>query len=201
MVVGYIMGEQTDFSKLSDNALIDLIKAQNQMAFVCIYDRYWSEMYACAFHIFPHRETCEDLIHDVFLYLWTSRERLEIKSLRDYLYIAIKNRSLNKIRAKKQLVEIIDEKHEHIVSDDASDGKLLLREIDGVFDNGILSLPEKCREILILSRKEHLTNKEIASRLNISPKTVENQINIGLRKMRLLMDDFLILLFIFFFFG
>lgn len=171
------------------------------MAFVCIYDRYWSEMYACAFHIFPHRETCEDLIHDVFLYLWTSRERLQIKSLRDYLYIAIKNKSLNKIRSQKQLTEITEEKHEHIVSDAASDGQLLLREMDGAFENGILSLPEKCREIMILSRKEHLSNKEIASRLNISPKTVENQINIGLRKMRLLMDDFLIFYFILFFFG
>lgn len=195
------MRGNTDFSELSDDALIGLIKSHNQVAFVCIYDRYWSEMYACAFHIFPHRETCEDLIHDVFLYLWTSRERLQIKSLRDYLYIAIKNKSLNKIRSQKQLTEITEEKHEHIVSDAASDGQLLLREIDGAFENGILSLPEKCREIMILSRKEHLSNKEIASRLNISPKTVENQINIGLRKMRLLMDDFLIFYFILFFFG
>ncbi|MNK03629.1 ECF RNA polymerase sigma factor SigW [compost metagenome] len=190
-----------DFSELSDDALINLMKSHNQVAFVCIYDRYWSEMYTCAFHIFPHRETCEDLIHDVFLYLWTSRERLEIKSLRDYLYIAIKNKSLNKIRSRKQLVEITEEKHEHFVSDAASDGQLLLQEIDGVFENGILSLPEKCREILILSRKEHLSNKEIAARLNISPKTVENQINIGLRKIRFLMGDFMILIFIFFFFG
>jgi RNA polymerase sigma-70 factor (family 1) len=195
------MKGNTDFSELSDDALIDLIKSHNQVAFVCIYNRYWSEMYACAFHIFPHREACEDLIHDVFLYLWTSRERLEIKSLRDYLYIAIKNRSLNKIRSQKQLIEITEEKHEHIVSDAASDAQLLLREMDGVFENSILSLPEKCREIMILSRKEHLSNKEIASRLNISPKTVENQINIGLRKMRLLMDDFLIFFFILFFFG
>jgi len=190
-----------DFSALSDEDLISLIKTNNQTAFVCIYNRYWSEMYACAFHIFPDRETCEDLIHDVFLYLWTSRKELQIKSLRDYLYIAIKNRSLNKIRSKKQLVELTEEEYDHIVSDAASDGRLLLREMDSVFETGILSLPEKCREILILSRKEHLSNKEIASKLNISPKTVENQINIGLRKMRLLMSDFLIFYFILFFFG
>lgn len=195
------MRGKTNFSELSDDALISLMKSHNQVAFVCIYDRYWSEMYACAFHIFPHRETCEDLIHDVFLYLWTSRDRLEINSLRDYLYIAIKNRSLNKIRSRKQLTEITEDKHDNIVSDAASDGHLLLREIDDVFENGILSLPEKCREIMILSRKEHLSNKEIALRLNISTKTVENQINIGLRKMRLLMGDFLIFYFILSFFG
>lgn len=195
------MSKNADFSQLSDDELIALIKANNQLAFVCIYDRYWSEMYACAFHIFPHRETCEDLIHDVFLYLWTSRAQLEIKSIRNYLYISIKNRSLNKIRAQKQVLEITEEDREHISSASYSDEQILLKEINTIFEKGMGSMPEKCREILFLSRKENLSNKEIASRLNITPKTVENQINIALRKMRLLMGDFLIFYIIYFFFG
>ncbi|WP_432711621.1 RNA polymerase sigma-70 factor [Pedobacter sp.] len=195
------MKRNSDFTELADDALINLIKSHNQLAFVCIYDRYWSEMYACAFHIFPHRETCEDLIHDVFLYLWTSRERIEIKSLRDYLYIAIKNKSLNKIRAQKHLVELTEDEHEQIGSTSNSEEQMMVKEINTLFERGMLSLPEKCREILFLSRKENLSNKEIASRLNIAPKTVENQINIALRKIRLLMGDFLFFYFIYFFFG
>jgi RNA polymerase sigma-70 factor (ECF subfamily) len=172
-------------SNLQDEELLSLINSGNQQAFVCIYDRYWSEMYTCAFQIFPHRETCEDLIHDVFLYLWNSKELLQIRSVRDYLYIAVKNRSLNKIRSKHSHVGIIDEGHNNIPSDISSDENLAVKEIKEVFEAAISELPDKCKEILIMSRKEHLSNKEIASKLGISPKTVENQINIGLKKIRL----------------
>jgi RNA polymerase sigma-70 factor (ECF subfamily) len=158
-------------------------------------------MYTCAFQIFPHRETCEDLIHDVFLYLWNSKELLQIRSVRDYLYIAVKNRSLNKIRSKHSHVGIIDEGHNNIPSDISSDENLAVKEIKEVFEAAISELPDKCKEILIMSRKEHLSNKEIASKLGISPKTVENQINIGLKKIRLGMTEFLVFYFIYFFFG
>jgi RNA polymerase sigma-70 factor (family 1) len=188
-------------SNLQDEELLLLMYSGNQEAFVCIYDRYWKEMYSCAFQIFPNRETCEDLIHDVFLYLWNSREVLKIKSLQDYLYIAVKNRSLNKIRNAKKNLDMINEGHHEIPSDLSSDETVAVKEIKKSFDNSILELPEKCREILILSRREHLSNKEIASRLGISSKTVENQINIGLKKIRLGMTDFLIITIIFFLLG
>ena len=190
-----------NLSDLSDNELIALLRQDDQQAFVALYDRYWAELYACAFHIFPHRETCEDLIHDVFLYLWTSREKLEIRSLRDYLYIAIKHKALNKIRSHKPQVEISGEDNQGFFAKEESDGQLMVKELNLLFEEGMHSLPEKCRQILTLSRKEHLSNKEIASRLNLSTKTVENQINIGLKKIRLLMGDFLLYYFIYFFFG
>lgn len=180
-------------SNLPDEELLLLMNGGNQHAFVCIYDRYWKEMYTCAFQIFAHRETCEDLIHDIFLYLWNSREQLKIKSLKDYLYIAVKNRSLNKIRSIKKNSEIINEGHNEIPSDLSSDASVAIKEINIILNTSIDELPEKCREILILSRKEHLSNKEIAARLGISTKTVENQINIGLKKIRLGMTDFLII--------
>lgn len=190
-----------NLSELSDNELISLLKQEDQQAFVALYDRYWAELYACAFHLFPHRETCEDLIHDVFLYLWNSREKLEIRSLRDYLYIAIKHKALNKIRSQKKQIEISGEDAVTLTAKEETDDQLMVKELNLLFERGMHSLPEKCREILTLSRKEHLSNKEIASRLNLSPKTVENQINIGLKKIRLMMSDFLLFYFIYFFFG
>ncbi|MEJ2879792.1 RNA polymerase sigma-70 factor [Pedobacter sp. GR22-6] len=190
-----------NLSELSDNELISLLKQEDQQAFVALYDRYWAELYACAFHLFPHRETCEDLIHDVFLYLWNSREKLEIRSLRDYLYIAIKHKALNKIRSQKKQIEISGEDAVTLTAKEETDDQLMVKELNLLFEQGMHSLPEKCREILTLSRKEHLSNKEIASRLNLSPKTVENQINIGLKKIRLMMSDFLLFYFIYFFFG
>jgi len=191
----------TILSDLSDHELILLVKQSDQSAFVAIYDKYWAEMYACAFHLFPHKETCEDLIHDIFLYIWTSREKLEVRSLKDYLYIAIKHKALNKIRTQKPEVVIEGDEDAIFYADEKSDEQLTLKELSLLLDQGIRSLPDKCRQILTLSRKEHLSNKEIASRLNLTTKTVENQINIGLKRIKILMSDFLLLYFIYFFFG
>jgi RNA polymerase sigma-70 factor (ECF subfamily) len=69
-------------------------------------------------------------------------------------------------------------------------------EIETLVTNAINSLPERCREIFVLSRLEGLRHKEIAARLNISTNTVEGQINIALKKLRAELKDY-ILLFIF----
>ncbi|WP_443937770.1 RNA polymerase sigma factor [Pedobacter sp. MW01-1-1] len=190
-----------DFTTLSDEELILLVNEGNQRAFVYIYNKYWSEMYLCVHKIIPNAETCEDIIHDLFLSLWNSNKLQNIQSVRDYLYISVKNRALNQLRRLKVDNASLGEGHQEIPSDHVTDESLATKEIQSVFDMAISNLPEKCREIMILSRKEHLSNKEIASKLNISTKTVENQINIGLKKIRLEMKDFLILTFFFILFG
>lgn len=177
---------------LSDPELLELLHQDNQAAFVCIYKRYWSELYRCAFKIFPNQETCEDLIHDVFLFLWNRRASLQVKSLKDYLYISVKNRALNKIRSEKSLLKIANAQPAPVSSDTPLDDRLNSIEINKIYDMALADLPERCREIMIMSRKEHLSNKEIAARLNITPKTVENQITIALRQIRLKLEDFLV---------
>ncbi len=191
------MGMSTAFT---DVELITLLNEGNQHAFVAIYDRYWAEMYACAFHLFPHREICEDLVHDVFIYLWNKRGALNIVSIRDYLYIAVKNRALNVIRSRKGQLEFGPEELD-VANADHADGSVILKEIQTLYDEGLQQLPERCREILTLSRKYHLSNREIADKMNISIKTVENQINIGLKRMRVVMGEVLFLIFIYNFFG
>ncbi|WEK17529.1 MAG: RNA polymerase sigma-70 factor [Candidatus Pedobacter colombiensis] len=186
------MKGNTDFSELSDEELIGLMKAHNQIAFVCIYKRYWSELYRCAFKIFPNQETCEDLIHDVFLFLWNKRASVELKSLKDYLYIAVKNRTLNKIRSEKNLLKAISAQPVPVSSESLTEDEFNSKELDKVYNLALDGLPERCRTILLMSRKEHLSNKEIASKLNITPKTVENQITIGLRQLRIKLGDFLL---------
>ena len=64
-------------------------------------------------------------------------------------------------------------------------------DIEVILNNAINSLPEKCREVFILSRMEGLKYREIAERLNISTKTVENQIITALRKLRVELKDYL----------
>jgi RNA polymerase sigma factor (sigma-70 family) len=68
---------------------------------------------------------------------------------------------------------------------------LIEKDIDQLLDQGIAKLPGKCRQIFLLSRKEHLSTKEIARWLGIAPKTVENQITIALHRLRATLGDFL----------
>ena len=186
---------------LTDPELLELLNRGEQDAMVCIYKRYWSELYRCAFKLFPNQETCEDLIHDVFCFLWNKRETLRVESLKDYLYIAVRNRALNKLRSEKRYLKVETSQSEQRSADSQTDDGIHYEEINIIFDQTLTRLPERCRKIMIMSRKEHLSAKEIASQLNISPKTVENQITIGLRQLRIMLNDFLascIVLFSFF---
>lgn len=171
-----------------------MIKRDNQPAFVCIYRRYWSELYRCAFRIFPNQQACEELIHDVFLHLWEKGRDVHIQSLKDYLYIAVKNRSLNRIRAEHNLLRVMGSRPESDTSTMAVEERLHCLEINRIYDEALSELPDKCRAIMLMSRKEHLSNKEIAARLDISVKTVENQITIGLRHIRARLGEYLVLL-------
>ncbi|WP_442590594.1 RNA polymerase sigma-70 factor [Pedobacter sp. AW31-3R] len=183
---------------ITDSEFLDRLKQNDQNAFVGIYDRYWSELYRAAFKIYPNQETCEDIIHDVFLNVWNKRHTILVKSLKDYLYIAVKNRILNGMRSEKSLLKAVNAQPEPISSETLIEDELNSKELHKIYDLALADLPERCRTILLMSRKEHLSHKEIAARLNITTKTVENQITIGLRQLRKKLGDFLIVSGIFF---
>jgi len=178
---------------ISDAELLDLLRQDNQAAFVFIYKKHWSELYRCAFKITPNQETCEDIIHDVFLNVWNKRATIQVKSLNDYLYVAVKNRMLNAIRAEKNLLKAVNSQPAPISSETLIEDEFNSKELNKLYQSALSTLPERCRTILLMSRKEHLSNKEIAEQLNISPKTVENQITIGLRHLRIKLGDYLVL--------
>ncbi|MBV7533446.1 RNA polymerase sigma-70 factor [Chitinophaga sp. sic0106] len=184
----------SNLADLTDQELLELVRKADQPAFVCIYRRYWSELYRCAFRIFPNQQTCEELIHDVFLYLWDKGRHTHIQSLKDYLYIAVKNRALNQVRAENNLHRMLGSVPTEAISSLAAEEKLNCQEINRIYDEAVAELPDKCRTILLMSRHQHLSNKEIAAQLNIAPKTVENQITIGLRHIRLRLGEYLIIL-------
>ncbi|UYQ94172.1 RNA polymerase sigma-70 factor [Chitinophaga horti] len=176
---------------------MELVKKADQPAFVCIYRRYWSELYRCAFRIFPNQHTCEELVHDVFLYLWNKGRDTDIRSLKDYLYIAVKNRALNRIRAENNLLTEVDDHALNATSSLQAEERVNCLEINRIYDQALSELPERCRTIMIMSRHEHLSNKEIAARLDIAPKTVENQITIALRHIRTRLGEYLVTLLLF----
>lgn len=172
-----------------DADLLSLLRDDDRMAFEVIYNKYSSKAYAVAYNLFRDKDVCEDLVQELFVDLWTKRSSLNISSLEWYLRVAIKNRVLMYIRAKKATLDLsaiamLTERY-------STDSKVLQSDISDILEEGVGRLPDRCREIFTLSRKEYLSNKEIALRLNISVKTVENQMTIALRHLRIGLTDYL----------
>jgi RNA polymerase sigma-70 factor (family 1) len=180
---------EKEYQMWPDVELLALLRLDDRKAFEMLYNKYSPKIYHVAYNLFRDKAICEDLVQELFIDLWTKRNNLNISSLEWYLKVAIKNRVLMYIRTQKATLDLsaiamLTEKY-------ATDSKLLQNDISTILKNNVERLPEKCRQIFTLSRKEYLSNKEIASRLNISIKTVENQMTIALRYLRAGLTDYL----------
>lgn len=147
-------------------------------------------------------DVVEDIVHDIFVNLWDKRDTIqEEKSVKSYLFRSVHNRCLNYIRDTKKFVdsEEYDNQVEIIISEDNNES-YETAELEVRIKDAIDSLPEKCREVFLKSRVDELKYSEIAEILNISIKTVENQISKALKILREKLGDYLpvILLFLFF---
>jgi RNA polymerase sigma-70 factor (ECF subfamily) len=174
---------------LSDEQLIALMQENDLGAFERIYNKYWSKLYLSAYNILRDRQVSEDITQEVLVNLWMKRANLQLTSLNAYLYTAVRYQVFNIIRSGKVRADLFNRLGE-LFSKNGGEEILSEKEINRLLEQGIAELPEKCRQIFIMSRREHLSTKEIAERLEISPKTVENQLTIALNRLRKTLGDF-----------
>lgn len=167
-----------------DNITLSALREGDEKALRSIFDRYYSVLLGDIYRIIPDEDTCQDLTQEVFIELWKKRAGLEIHtSLRAYLRRAAVNRALNYLKTNKRLVfddppeEAQDEWQERHIKEERAD-------LENALYQAIEKLPERCRVVFSLSRFEDLSHKEIAERLNISVKTIENQITKAMRMLR-----------------
>lgn len=177
---------------IPDDELLQHLKAGDMRAFEHIYRRYAPELFHVCFKVLRDQAACEDLVQELFMRLWTKRHHLPVQALKPYLYRAARNNVLKAVRSNRIRVDV--EHLEALVSQVSSSDRLRVRELQLRLNQGLDKLPEKCRIIFEMSRFQQLSHKEIAARLNISVKTVENQIGIALKRLRMLLRDFVYLL-------
>ena len=144
---------------------------------------YYKQLVVFAYKIVYRQDVAEDMVQQVFLNVWEHLEQMEIdKGILSYLYQSTRNRCLNHLNSAHQSSTMHVEEHSHEPIASAETGvetKELLRQIKAA----IQELPEKCREVFLLSREQGLTYKEIAATLDISVKTVENQMGKALKHL------------------
>jgi len=188
--------EHTDLELLAGIALGD------NPSFEELFRRYYEPLSHYAYKYVRDRVASEDIVQDVFLKLWNKREALKDDvALKPYLYVAVRNTSLNHIKIASRKATIEDDKFDPLfVNSRTAEDDLQFQELEQKVMAAINQLPPKCREVFVLSRYEDKSYKEIAETLEISVKTVENQMGKALRKMRESLGAYLkIMLFLVFF--
>ncbi|WP_143828817.1 RNA polymerase sigma-70 factor [Dyadobacter fermentans] len=162
------------------------MKAGDSDAFATLYRKYWRRLFDAAYRRIMLREECEELIQEIFTDLWTKRETLLISvTLEAYLFGALRYSIYNMIRSRK----IWEAYLEHLLqmpgdAGNDTEDRLHYEELALALENSIQNLPEKLRKVYQLSRKEHLTYKEIAEREQIPVDTVEKQMGRALKILR-----------------
>lgn len=171
-----------------DILLLKLIKQGDQAAFRHLFYQYVDSLERFANYYIHDREKAQELVLDIFTYIWENRQYFEIKlSFKAYLFQAARNKAFTHIRDKKVPVYLEEIESMDIVQD--SDSELEAEELHRLIEEAVSLLPDKCREIFQKSRKENFTNKEIAEQLHLSEKTVEGQITIALKKIKAYLGD------------
>ncbi|MNK26569.1 ECF RNA polymerase sigma factor SigW [compost metagenome] len=181
----------TVYSKLPDTELTTLLKDGDQFAFTEIYNRHWKLIYAHVYKMLRDEDDAKDVVQEVFGNLWIRAASIKsTANVSGLLYIAARNKVFDLIGKNKVRADYIGE----IASFMSDSGNAQMDTIDEkrileILEREIQKLPPKMREIFELSRKENLSHKEIASKLNISEQTVKKQVQNALKVIKPKLND------------
>ncbi len=162
-----------------------------------IYVRSHSKLVRFASDFLPYSEDAENIVQDTFVELLKNQERLnEINNINAYLFRLVRNRCLDFL--KHMVHEKAYESHVTMeykakegVLEMMSDTALLIDELQGIIRAEIENLPNRCREIFMMSRIEGMSHAQIAEKLNLSENTVSVQLGIALRRIRTKTDVYM----------
>jgi len=175
------------YSTLSDNELIQLLKESDHAAYTEIYHRYFYLLYVHAYKKLRDENQAKDIVQDVFATLWFKRESdLQLTNLAGYLYTAVRNRIFDLFAHERVKSKYIDSLDSYLTNRNSVSTDYRIREtqLNAYIEKEIQALPPKMRQIFELSRKEHLSHKDIAEKLATSENNVSTQITNALRILR-----------------
>jgi RNA polymerase sigma-70 factor (ECF subfamily) len=180
-----------EFMAQSQSATYSL---NNTKDFESLFKEWFYSLSNYAYKLLLDKSSAEDAVQQVFSKLWEKRADIQVdSSIKSYLYRATYNTCMNEIRRNKKLTSIEDKQES--TSSYRADADARSNDLERKIKEGLNNLPEKCRAIFVLSRYENLKYKEIAAMLDISIKTVENQMGKALKMMRVHLKEFISVVF------
>lgn len=143
-----------------------------------IYNRYHKKIFGFALSYLKNEEDAYDVVQEVFINLWNNRSSLKKGSrVEPFIFTATKNAVISLFRKRATERKYLEYLGKVVISNNLGTNEQTdFSFLEDLYETLISQLPEKRKEIFILSRKKGLSNKDIARQLGISEKTVENQI-------------------------
>jgi RNA polymerase sigma-70 factor, ECF subfamily len=175
-----------NFELIEDDELMVCLANDDRKAFEYIFRTYYQDLCRFGTTYVKDKDVAEELVQQIFINIWERRYELTIStSMKAYLFTAVRNKSFNylKLQLPKEYKKV-DVDNVGFVDASNKEEDIIFEDLKIYVAKAIDTLPVKCRAIFNLSRNSGLTYKEIAEELDISVKTVENQIGIALKKMR-----------------
>lgn len=169
----------------NDEELLAALREGKSFGLDGLFRRYYVELCRVSIRIVRDEAASEDIVQEFFVNLWQKHHILPIiDAIGPYLRRGVRNRSLNYLRDQKRVPSGDGEMPELSSDHNAASAELELAELQQAVNQAIDALPERCRLVYVLSKIEGLSQKEIAANLDISVKTVENQMGRAYRFLR-----------------
>ncbi len=159
-----------------DFVFVEKLKNGDNNAYTLLMNDYYKNLcgYANLFTKDPSKS--EDIVQNVFVKIWIYRKKIDPNiSIKKYLYKSVYNEFIDQYRKNKSVISL-EEKYLKVIDTIIDDNSLDIEKLMMNVNREIDKLPEKCKRVFILNKKEGLTHNEIAEYLQISTKTVESHI-------------------------
>ncbi|WP_097132290.1 RNA polymerase sigma factor [Pedobacter xixiisoli] len=185
------------YQNLSDNELIAFLREGDAAAYTEIYDRYFQLMFVFAYKKLRDEELAKDFVQEQFTGIWHRRESLSVEgNFSSFMFTSMRNRMLDYFAHQKVRNRYVDFLASYsLQSSKSTDFLIREKQMSDYIERQIVTLPSKMRHIFELSRKQHLSHKEIAAVLETSEHNVSKQITNALRILKVKLGRSIILMF------
>ena len=174
--VSVMNGTTVTRPEFQDSQLLQKIAAGCRHSFNILYEKYWGSTYSSAYRGLKDTDMAKDIVQEIFAHIWFKRETLQIINFPAYLHVAVRNRVFKQV-AKEKLTHPFFTILETLPSlNQQTDSNLLAREFFKAYESLVSTMPAKKQRIFRLRIEEDLSTKDIAQKLGVSRKTVQNQL-------------------------
>jgi RNA polymerase sigma-70 factor (ECF subfamily) len=178
---------ESQVTKFTDRQLIAKMVDGDVSGYEQLFKKYYAPLCGFAMKYVRDQEASQDIVQDVFYKLWNKRENMRRDvEIKPYLYVATKNTSLNYLKTSARNIDVEEETFgNYFVETRTAEDEIEFDDLKAKLQETIAALPPKCRQVFIYSRYEDMSYKQIAAKLGISVKTVENQMGKALKRLRI----------------
>lgn len=170
----------------SDSELLSVLRTGDRRAFEALFHRYHARLCSYALQLTGHDGVAEEIVQDLFLFVWNKRDSLELRddALAHYMFASVRNAAISQHRRRKLEELKADSVIELMAHPERADRLAESEELARAVREAVAKLPDRCRDVITLHREQGLSYKEVGATLGIAPNTVEVHMAKAFRLLR-----------------